>query len=240
MSLMSPRVLAVCLSALVFPSVAMADAETDAIKESLQKRYPATKILEVNESPMPGVYEVVLGKNIVFTNAEGRYFLFGHMFDMQAQRDMTAEKKESLRKIDWADLDLSKALTFVKGKGQREIAVFSDPDCPYCRRIEAELDKLDNVKIHLFPYPLAMHKDAERKASIVLCSKDPKKAWKDMMLKGKEPVGKDACRKQVTESVEVGQKIGVSGTPTIISKHGRQLSGAVPADRIDAWLADAR
>lgn len=230
--------IAALVSALVFSSAACSDDAAGEVKEALQKRLPSTKIMEVNETPMPGIYEVVLGKNVVFTNAEGRYFLFGHMFDIQEQRDMTAEKKESLRKVSWSSIDLAKALTFIKGKGTREFAVFSDPDCPYCRRLEGELEKLDDVKIHLFMFPLAMHKDAEKKSSQVLCSKDPRKAWKDMMLKGKDPSGKDECRKQVAEAAAIGQKAGVVGTPTLVAKDGRMISGALPAERIEKWLSE--
>ena len=112
-----------------------------------------------------------MGKNAAYTDATGRYFVFGHLFDMKEQRDLTAERVEKAARIAFGELPLADAIKTVRGKGERVLAVFSDPDCPYCRRLEAELDKLDNVTLYTFPYPLeGLHPEAKDKSIAVWCA----------------------------------------------------------------------
>ena len=127
----------------------------------LQALYPSTRFGAVNPTPWPGVFEVVMGANIAYVDESGQYFLFGHLYDMKAQRDLTAEHKDTLARIDFSTLPLADAMKEVRGKGTRVLAIFSDPDCPYCKQLEAELAKLSNVQIFVFPFPLVgLHANA--------------------------------------------------------------------------------
>jgi thiol:disulfide interchange protein DsbC len=143
-----------------------ADAST--LVERLQALYPSTRFGAIHPTAWPGVFEVAMGANLAYVDATGRYFLFGHLHDMRQQRDLTAERKDAMARIDFGSLPLADALTEVRGKGTRRLAIFSDPDCPYCRRLEAELRGLNDITIHTFLMPLAsLHPAARGKAMSV-------------------------------------------------------------------------
>jgi thiol:disulfide interchange protein DsbC len=138
------------------PASAQTAAPTaNSIAERLQALYPATRFGAVNPTPWPGVFEVVMGANLAYVDESGQYFLFGHLFDMKAQRDLTAERKDALARIDFAALPLADAMKDVRGTGARTLAIFSDPDCPYCLKLETEIKSLTDVTIYTFLMPIA-------------------------------------------------------------------------------------
>lgn len=216
-----------------------ADESADALASKLKDLYPATKIERVQRSELPGLFEVVMGRNAAYTDSTGRYFIFGHLFDMKEQRDLTAERVEKAARIAFDTLPLADAIKTVRGKGERVVAVFSDPDCPFCRRLETELDKLDNVTLYTFLYPLeGLHPEAKAKAVAVWCAKDRSGAWSELMRSGKVPT-KASCDNPIERTIQLGQRLSIQGTPTLISSDGRLLPGAAPRERIEQWLAEA-
>jgi len=130
-----------CLAQSTAPAAAQSTPATTmpspdiAMSDRLQALYPSTHFGAVNPTPWPGVFEVVMGANIAYVDASGQYFLFGHLYDMKAQRDLTAEHKDTLARIDFNALPLSDAMKEVRGNGSRVLAIFSDPDCPAQRRL---------------------------------------------------------------------------------------------------------
>jgi thiol:disulfide interchange protein DsbC len=228
------------LFALMLSMAAQADDGAENLEKRLKDLYPATRIERVQTSEIPALYEVTMGKNSAYTDATGRYFVFGHLYDMKTQRDLTAERMKKLQRIDFSQLPLGDAIKTVRGKGERVLAVFSDPDCPYCKRLEAELDKLDNVTLYIFPYPLeGLHPEAVDKAVAVWCAPDRARAWVDLMKTGKIPARRN-CENPIQRNIQLAQRLGINGTPTMLSADGRMLSGAVPGDRIEQWLAESR
>lgn len=212
---------------------AMAD---DAMLAKLREHYPNTSFTEVNQSEIKGVYEVVMGKNIAYTDDSGRYMMFGHMFDMTTQTDLTAARQEQLNRVEWPTAYLKYAIKEVKGNGLRKMVVFSDPDCLYCKRLESELAKLNNVTIYTFLYPIdSLHPQARQKAVSIWCDPDKVRVWKEWMLEGKELKLK-ACLNPINDIVALAQKYHVNGTPTMISADGRVMAGTTSAARIDEWL----
>ena len=245
------RGLPILLAALLAASSYAGDAPVDvakamaakAIAEKLKQRYPATRIDQVLPSPLPGIYEVVMGRNVAFSDAEGRYFIFGHLYDMQSQRDLTAERKESLARVDWSALPLENSIKFVNGKGERVLAVFSDPDCPFCKKVEAELARLDNATLYLFPYPIqSLHPNAAAKSAAIWCAPDRARAWREAVAGVKTPSAatKDECVVPIAANVALAERLGINGTPTLIARDGRLLPGAASAERISAWLDAGR
>ncbi len=207
------------------------------IMETLKTLYPATKFGEINPTPWPGVFEVALGSQLAYVDASGQYFLFGHLYDMKAQRDLTAERKDLLTRIDFAALPLSDALKEVRGSGARSFAIFSDPDCPYCRKLEADLKNLTDVTIYTFLMPLAsLHPDARAKAIAVWCAGDRITAWRALMGRDQAPKAQD-CPHPVDRNVALAERLGISGTPTLVAADGRVLAGAAGLPQIEAWLA---
>lgn len=228
----------ILLAALVFPIAAIAGEKKDAVLKALKEKYPATQVSAVNPSPIAGIYEVVMGKNIAYTDDAAKYILFGHVFDMQVQKDLTAERLAKLNKIEWTHLPLANAIKTVKGNGKRQVAVFSDPDCPYCKTLEVNLENLDNVTIYTFLFPLAsLHPQAEAKAVAIWCSKNPSATWRGLMVKAEEPGSLKAdCKNPIKDNIALGQSLGINGTPTLIALDGSIRPGAMSAEQIDAWL----
>jgi len=232
---MKMKEIAVALVLALSASMAGADQQSDLTK-MLKEKYPATAFTSVGKAPLNGLYEVAMGKNIAYTDASGRYFIFGHIYDMVTQEDLTAAKLQSINKIDWSRLNLANAIKVVKGNGSREFAVFSDPDCPYCQKLEKELGALDNYTMHLFLFPIAgLHPSAPDKAQSIWCAKDRYAAWKDVTLSGKVPAKKE-CANPIDENIKVAGDMGIQGTPTMIRKDGVIMPGAAPAARVDEWL----
>lgn len=207
------------------------------ITKNLRALYPSTQVDEVRPSPLAGIYEVVMGKNIAYTTSEGRHFLFGHVFDMRTSQDITQQRLDELNKVKFAELPLKDAIKEVHGKGERVLAVFSDPDCPYCKKLEKELPRLDNVTIYTFPYPLAgLHPDAVNKSKSIWCSPKQQAAWHDYLANSKQPSAAIDCDNPIERNIQLGQKMGISGTPTLISADGRVMPGAGSVGEIDGWL----
>ncbi len=219
-------------------SVFAADEPAEALAARLKEMYPATKIERVQRSEIPALFEVVMGKNAAYTDTTGRYFVFGHLFDMKEQRDLTADRVEKAARIAFGELPLADAIKTVRGKGERVVAVFSDPDCPYCRKLESELDKLDNVTLYTFIYPLeGLHPEAKDKSIAVWCASSRSKAWAELMKSGKVPTSR-ACDHPIERNIQLGQRLGIQGTPTLLAADGRILPGAAPKERIEQWLLE--
>ncbi|OQC18080.1 MAG: putative thiol:disulfide interchange protein DsbC precursor [Alphaproteobacteria bacterium ADurb.Bin100] len=211
-------------------------AATGAIGTRLQALYPSTRFGAINPTPWPGVFEVTMGANLAYVDGSGQYFLFGHLYDMKAQRDLTAERKDTFARIDFDALPLSDAMKEVRGNGARVLAIFSDPDCPYCQKLEADIRNLTNVTIYTFLMPLvSLHPAAHSKAVSVWCATDRTAAWHAMMWRG-ESVPQADCPHPVDRNVALGERLGINGTPTLIALDGRMLPGAASKEQIEAWL----
>lgn len=231
--------LSLCLlgAAFAVPCLAQTSPPTPAaIAERLKDLYPATRFGEVNSTTWPGVFEVVMGSNLAYVDASGQYFMFGHLYDMKVQRDITAERKDLLTRVEFGALPLNDAVKEVRGTGLRKLAIFSDPDCPYCRKLEAEIKGLTDVTIYTFLMPIAsLHPEARGKAIAVWCAKDRVQAWHAVMWRD-EAVSAKECAHPVDRNIALGERLGISGTPTLIASDGRLLAGAAGLAQIEAWL----
>lgn len=217
-------------------------AAGDALKETavlanLKQKYPSTVIKSVNATNLPGIYEVVMGKNVAYVEESGRYFLFGHLFDMQTQTDLTEGKimAEQVAKMDFKSLPLKDAITIVRGDGSRKVAIFSDPDCPYCKQLENNIANLTNVTIYLFMFPIEqLHPQAKTKAVAVWCAADKAKAWDGLMRRNETPSG--SCDNPIDRNVALAESLGINGTPTVILPDGSIIPGAPSAAKLEQML----
>ena len=195
------------------------------------------RVDEVRRTPVPGLFEVRVGTEFVYVDGTGQYALIeGDLVDMRARRNLTRERSDEVLSINFEDLPLNLALKQVHGNGSRVIAVFEDPNCGYCRTLRSDLNKLDNATIYTFAIPI-LAADSEIKARKALCAPDKVKAWNDLMLTGKAPDNPGTCStKQMEQLVSLGQKLGVSVTPTLFFPNGRRVRGYVPAPELERML----
>jgi thiol:disulfide interchange protein DsbC len=228
---------ALCLLALCIGS---ALAQEAAIRKNLAERLPAfAKIDEVSKTPMAGLYEVRVDSDVFYTDADGSYLINGTLIDTKAKRDLTAERVEKLSAIDINALPLKDAFTVVRGTGKRKLVVFEDPNCGYCKRFERDLQKVNDVTIHMFLYPI-LGPDSTDKAKSIWCAKDKGKTWQDLMVRD-TPVPRATCDTAALErNIEFGKKHKITGTPTLFFADGSRVPGAIPATQVEKFLADAK
>lgn len=217
---------------------AWADADSEALFARLREQRPLMGVTSVAPTPIRGLYEIVMGRNLAYADADARFLFFGHMLDISTFHDLTADRKAELARVRFSDLPLQNSITYVQGGGRRSLAVFSDPDCPYCRRLEADLTKLDDVTIHVFPLPIqSLHPGAAGKVAGIWCSPERAKTWREVLVGAAAPRGfSEDCMAVVTANIALADKLGFRGTPTLVSGDGRVLSGALSAQKISAWL----
>ena len=219
-------------------------AQEALIRKNLGERIPQMqKIDEVSKSPVPGLFEVrVNGTDIFYSDAEGNFLIQGSLIDTRLKRNLTEERVEKLSAVNFDSLPIRDAFTIVRGSGKRKLAVFEDPNCTYCKRFERDLQKVDNVTIHLFLYPI-LGPDSGEKARNIWCAKEPGKVWQDWMVR-EQAIARTvnaACDvTAITRNVELGHKHKISGTPTLLFADGSRVPGAIGTAQIEKFLGDAR
>ena len=167
-----------------------ASANEAALKKMIEAAYPKFTVDSISKTPYAGLYEVYIGGQLIYTDEKFSFLIVdGRVVDPKSKKDMTSERLNELNKIDFASLPLDLAVKVVKGNGSRKMAVFSDPDCPFCKRLEQnELVDLTDVTIYTFLLPLdQLHPDAANKAKQIWCSPDRAKAWQDWVMQGTLP-----------------------------------------------------
>ena len=228
------------LGAVAATSQVYAQGQEAAIRKNLAERLPQMgKIDEVTRTPMPGLYEIRIGMEVYYTDAEGNFVIHGQLIDAKAQRNLTEERTEKLMAIDFAALPLKDAFAIVRGNGKRKIAMFEDPNCGYCKRFERDLQKVDNVTIYMFLYPI-LGPDSDAKSRNLWCAKDKGKAWLDYMVRDQGIAAASCDTAAVSRNVEFGRKYKISGTPTMIFANGTRVPGAIAAADVEKLLADAK
>lgn len=215
-------------------------ATSTTIKQNLKSNLPDLVVDQILTTPFAGVYEVDSGRKVFYVNSTGNMALIGNMLDLTTKVSLTEQRTEALNKIDWTKLPLDIAVKRVIGTGQSNIAVFTDPDCPFCKRLEAEtLGKLKDVTIYYYLFPLAIHPNAADDAKRLLCAENPESAIIAVMGKDK-PYGKNnTCNrsKDLIKMQDVGNNlVQVTGTPTIVLPNGSITSGLLPADYLSRMI----
>lgn len=221
-------------------SAALAQTPDAAIRKNLGERLPQLRSIdEISKTPMPGIFEVRVGADLFYTDAEGNFLFEGQLIDTRSRRNLTEERMDKLLAIEFAALPIKDAFTIVRGNGKRKLAVFQDPNCPYCKRFERDLQKVDNVTVYMFLYPI-LGPDSADKARNLWCAKEPAKAWLDWMLRN-QPAARSSCDiAPLVRNVEFGKKHKISGTPTMVFIDGTRVPGAVNAQQVEKYLADAK
>ena len=220
---------------------AMAGASEATVKAALLKKYPDVPVESVTKTPLAGIYEVYSNGQLIYTDEQAAFmFVDAKLIDTEKKLNLTEERMSKLTAIKFDQLPLNLAFKKVKGKGTRKLAYFGDPNCGYCKKIEQDLAKINDVTIYVFLYPV-LGPDSLEKAKSIWCSKDRVKAWDDQMLNGKAPTAPTTCDTTAVEkTVAFGKQKNITGTPTIFFSDGQRVPGAIPVEMIEQRLAAAK
>lgn len=216
-----------------------ASAQESTIRKALSERIPQLeKIDEVRSTPMAGLFEVRVGTDVFYTDAKGNFLIQGELIDTKARRNLTEDRIAKLSAIDFGALPLKDAFVTVRGNGKRKLVVFADPNCGYCKRFERDLQKVDNVTIHTFLYPI-LSPDSAEKSRNIWCAKERTASWDDWMLRDKTPAAASCDTAALQRNLAFGKKHKITGTPTLIFTDGSRVPGAIDAAALEKRLADA-
>ncbi len=211
---------------------------TATVRQHIQSTLPGTTIGAIRKTPMAGVYEIQMGKTIAYTNSQGKLFIVGHMYDPSHNRDLTAERLADLHRIQWKDLPLKDAIISGPKNGVK-MAVFTDPECPYCRHLETMMKGMKGIRIYTFLFPLeSIHPQARAMAESIWCAKNRHKALLSVMLDGKTLKSGTCDTSVIDRNIQLARKFGINGTPGLISGTGRISAGSPQSKTaLRAWLA---
>lgn len=234
--------LALALAAvLAAAAAAPARADEATIRKALTERLPKLpRIDEVSRTPIAGLFEVRMGSDVIYTDATGDHVIQGAIIETRTRTDLTQARVDKLTAIDFGALPLKDAILIKQGNGTRKVAVFGDPNCGYCKRIERDLQTLKDVSIYTFLYPI-LGPDSTVKSRDIWCAKDAGKAWRAWMVDGVAPTkaAADCDTAAIERNLKLVQKHRVTGTPAVVFEDGTRSPGALPASQLETRLQAA-
>ena len=216
---------------------ASAHADENAVRQAFQAKFPKLMVESVTRTPFTGVYEVVLDGQIFYTDEKATYLMSGNLLDLRGGEPKNLTQ-DATGKLAAASLSKAtdRAVKRVKGNGRRVIYTFEDPNCSYCRELQTELAKVNNVTIYTFLWPI-LSQDSLEKSKAIWCSADRAKAWEDVMLRGTTPPRRECDTTALEKNSQLAQRFGIRGTPGVYIGNGQQIGGYLSADKIEAALA---
>ncbi len=221
------------------PLLADPSEELKKASELFRERYPKTKVKSFSLTPVKGIFEAAVAKEVIYFDATARFLFSGRLLDMEKGVDLTEQRLKDIRRIDINKLPLENAIKEVKGDGKRKLVVFTDVDCPFSRKLAQTLQSVDNVTIYTFLFPLvSIHPEAKAKSDAVWCAKDSARSLASV-FKG-EPIqtmaSNPVCDSPVEEIMKLAAEQGIAGTPTIFNGAGDRTAGALPLDKLEEFI----
>ena len=212
----------------------------EAIKAELKKRFPDAPVDSVRKTNYPNLYEVIGGGEIFYTDEKATFLIVGgSLVDTKTRENLTEARQRQLTAVKFDALPLDQAFKIVRGNGSRRMAMFSDPNCGYCKRFERDLVTVNDVTVYMFMYPILSPESGEKSKS-VWCSADRGKAWLDLMLKDTTPVAAPSCETPIDKNLAFGREKRIQGTPTLFFEDGERIPGAMSKEQVEKRLVDAK
>lgn len=218
-----------------------ARADENVVRKAFEAKFPAMKVESVTRMPFPGLYEVVFDGQVVYTDEKFTYLMSGNLFDLRTpqERNLTRERRDQIASGALVGAQ-GNAIKRVKGNGKRVIYTFEDPNCGYCKELQKELNKMNDITVYTFLLPI-LSPDSVEKSKAVWCSKDRAKAWDSLMSKAALPAnGAKSCATPLEDNQLLAQRFGVRGTPAVYLSNGQQVGGFLPAEKLEQALAAVR
>jgi thiol:disulfide interchange protein DsbC len=212
-------------------------ADEAAIRKNIGERVPDfPKIHEVTKTAIPGLYELRVGTDILYTDEQGNYIIEGQMIETKTRSNLTEQRVAKLTAIDFKSLPLKDAMVWKQGTGERKLVVFADPNCGYCKKFERDLQSVKDVTVYTFLYPI-LGGDSPQKSQQIWCAKDNIKTWRDWMIKGTPIAESPACDTSALQrNLALGRKHRITGTPGLVYEDGKHQPGAVGAEALERQL----
>jgi len=221
------------LIVLIFANSTFAGEAT--IRAEMGKKFPYSKIISISKTSYFGLYEVAFDDRLVYTDEKMNFLFSGNIFDLHTMKNLTEAREKQLYAIEFDTLPFELAIKSVKGNGKRRLAVFTDPNCQYCKKLEKEMVNLTNATVYIFVFPILP--GSEEKAMAIWCSPDRLKTWEDQMLRGLEPKSEKACDTTALANITIrAKKLGISVTPTLIFEDGVIKPGTLTLDQLNEHL----
>jgi thiol:disulfide interchange protein DsbC len=232
---------AVALLALLALGTLQARAGEAEIRQALKVKFPNVRIDGVQPAAVPGLFEVRLqteeGPQLLYSDGSANFLIDGSIIDVKSGRNLTEERLRKLSAIEFGALPLDLALKVQRGNGKRVLAMFTDPYCPYCRRLEQSLLQIDDITVYVFMFPV-IRPDLADHSKAVWCAPDRVKAWLDLAAadKPKAPAGGASCANPVDKVLELGRSLRIRGTPTLFFANGERAGGGMQLAQLRAKM----
>jgi thiol:disulfide interchange protein DsbC len=219
------------------PAMADTDADIKKAHAAVQKMIPTVPIEAIQPSPLPGLYQVMIPPQMFYISADGRFAIDGDLINLQTGENVTTTVRNEMRVAAINAQGEASMIVYGPKNPSHTVTVFTDIDCGYCRKLHKEIDQYTRagIKVRYMAYPRAgLGSGSYQKAVNVWCSKDRNDALTRAKL-GEEIKAED-CDNPVAQQYELAQRLGLRGTPAIITEKGQVLPGYVPADRLKMML----
>ena len=230
-----------CVLALAGVLSGAVHAQEAAVRQAVAAKFPKLSLESVTKTPFAGIYEVVLEGQVYYTDDKASYMFSGNLIDMRGHepRNLTQETTNKIA-VSALSKATDSAVKRVRGNGKRVIYTFEDPNCGYCKELQKELMKVNDVTIYTFLWPI-LSPDSIEKSKAIWCSKDRAKTWEDTMLRGVPPTGKRDCDTAAIEkNLRLAQRFNLKGTPAVYLSNGEQVGGFLPATQLESALASLK
>jgi len=214
---------------------------TPELDAALAKLMPGTQPTSIEETALPGLFEVSYGSTVFYFNNDASLMFRGDIIDVNSRVNLTEKKRGEARSALLKSMDASKMIAYPAKNEIAKVTVFTDIDCPYCVKLHREIPdyKAEGITIRYLAYPRAGIGSASyKKAVSVWCSDDPAKAMGD--AKEKKAIPEKTCDNPVAQQFQLGQALGVSGTPSMFLEDGTSLPGYVPAKRLASEIQKSK
>ena len=217
----------------------LATVDDPVLKKTLETRLSAT-VDTIVRMPLAGLFEVRVGDDLFYTDAGGNYIVVGNVIDLRTRENLTRSRVEQIKQASlpafkWADLPLDLAVKVVKGKGTRKVAIFEDPNCGYCKKLEKSILDIGDVTIYVILYPV-LGPDSLVKSKQIWCSANRSKAWNDWMQNGTALNGDSTCATPLDRTLALGKSLKVEGTPTLFFANDKRVEGAIDTAELERLL----
>lgn len=212
---------------------AAAESGAEKVRAAMQKIIPGSEPDSIEPSELKGMYEVAYGAEVFYVSEDGRYLLNGSLLDLSSGKNITEDKRAVGRLKLIKTMDEAKMIVYSPEQVKHSITVFTDIDCPYCRRMHKEMAEMNSqgIEVRYMLFPRAgVNSKSYKKAVAVWCADDRQQALTD--AKAGKKVAEKTCDNPIDEHMALVEKLGITGTPTSVLEDGRMIPGYVPVARL--------